>query len=93
MSEFVIELEKVKTWLKIDGPDFDDEILDLISEAQSELLLSGVPNVEETDPAYPLYRKALKYIVTRDFESRGMEDFEDKTLTSLVLKLKASVGS
>ncbi|WP_414056168.1 head-tail connector protein [Macrococcus equi] len=88
-----MELEKVKRWLKIDGSDFDEEISDLISEAQSELALSGVPNVLESDDAYPLYRKALKYIITRDFESRGMEDFEDKTLTSLVLKLKASVGS
>lgn len=87
----MITLDQVKLWLKIDGNDEDELLKDLIEEAESELLLSGVPVIKSTNASYPLYKKAMRYIITRDYESRAMEEYEGKTLLSLILKLKASV--
>lgn len=87
----MITLEQVKSWLKIDDDDQDDELEDLITEATAELALAGVPEFDETEAAYPLYRKAIKYIITRDFETRGMDEYDSKILDSMILKLKAMV--
>jgi len=55
-------LEKIKKSLRITSSVFDDEITDLIDAALAELRLSGVLNLEETDPliarAVTIYCKA-----------------------------------
>lgn len=83
-----INLDKAKTWLRVDGTYEDDLIKDLIKEAVSELESSGVKERAEADGDYPLYSKAIKYIVIRDYEARGVEEIEDKVLQSFILKLK-----
>lgn len=42
-------LEKIKKSLRISNAAFDDEIVDLIEAAKSDLQLSGVNVIDETD--------------------------------------------
>lgn len=89
------ELLKIKRWLNVDY-DIEDEMLeDIIESAKSELSLSGVPQHNHNDEAYPLYCQAINYIVTRDYETRGFVEYErenkgfnDRVLQSFILKLK-----
>jgi len=43
-------IDDVKLSLRVSVPDFDDEIQDLIDSAKADLQLSGVVNLDETDP-------------------------------------------
>ncbi|MDK9867040.1 MULTISPECIES: head-tail connector protein [Staphylococcus] len=89
------ELISVKKWLNIDF-DIENELLEnLVEAAKSELYLSGVPFYSNKSKEYPLYCQAIKYIVSRDYETRGYVEYErqnkgfnDNTLQSFILKLK-----
>lgn len=90
-----MNLEDLKKWLRVDYNFEDSVITDLIESAKAELLLSGVPEYTESDKEYSLFMTAIKYIVTRDFETRGFiteiyksKAFNEKTLQSMILKLK-----
>lgn len=90
------DIEDIKYWLNISFDCEDDLIYSLIEGAKAELALSGVPNYSSEDKAYPLYMQAIKYIVSRDYETRGFVEYErinkgfnDKVLQSFILKLKA----
>ncbi|MHD0382816.1 head-tail connector protein [Staphylococcus simulans] len=90
-----MHLDSIKLWLKVDYGYEDSLINELIESAISELKLSGVPEYEEGAAEYPLYKTAIKYIIARDFESRGYvgdgsksKSFNDKALKNLILKLK-----
>lgn len=60
----IVLLNKIKTSLRIDVEDYrlDEEIQDLIDAAIADLKLSGVKNINETDPliirAVTVYCKA-----------------------------------
>ncbi|AVQ34419.1 phage gp6-like head-tail connector protein [Staphylococcus muscae] len=90
-----MELERVKNWLYLDH-DLDDELVEnLIASAKSELEMSGVPPYSENEKGYALYCIAVKYIISRDFETRGYiesnsynKQFNEKALQSMILKLK-----
>ncbi|MCS4486381.1 head-tail connector protein [Staphylococcus americanisciuri] len=90
-----MDLQTIKQWLYIDH-DLDDELIEtLIASAKSELELSGVPLYSEREKEYPLYCIAIRYIIARDFETRGYiennsynKEFNDKALQSMILKLK-----
>lgn len=66
-----MSLEEIKLWLRIDYNFENDLIEGLIQSAKSELLLSGVPDYDKDDLEYPLFCTAIKYIIARDYESRG----------------------
>lgn len=90
-----MNVEDLKKWLRVDYKFEDDVIKELIESAKSELYLSGIPEYTESDKEYPLFVTALKYIVTRDFETRGFvadtyktKTFNEKALKSMILKLK-----
>ncbi|MEB8101050.1 head-tail connector protein [Staphylococcus xylosus] len=91
-----MDLEKIKSWLKVEY-DFEDEtISEIIESAMSELSLSGVPVYEKDALEYPLYCTAIKYIVARDYESRGYSNdqskaktFNERALQRMILKLKS----
>ncbi|UXR83223.1 head-tail connector protein [Staphylococcus sp. IVB6214] len=88
-------LEEIKQWLYIDH-NLDDKLIEtLIASAESELELSGVPQYSKDDKGYPLYCIAIRYIIARDFETRGFiesnsynKQFNEKALKSMILKLK-----
>lgn len=65
-------LEKVKLALRIKNNKFDDEISDLIEEAKSDLKLSGVMKLDDTDPliirAIKTYSKANFGLANKDSE-------------------------
>ncbi|MGK3149528.1 head-tail connector protein [Staphylococcus shinii] len=89
------ELLRIKRWLNIDYDIENDTLEDMILSAKSELSLSGVPQYDHSDEAYPLYCQAINYIVSRDYETRGFVEYErenkgfnDRTLQSFILKLK-----
>jgi len=55
-------LERIKKALRISSNAFDDEVMDLIEGAKSDLSLAGVYFIDETDPliarAITIYAKA-----------------------------------
>lgn len=65
-------LEKVKLALRIKNNKFDDEIIDLIEEAKSDLKLSGVAKIDDTDSlilrAIKTYCKANFGLANKDSE-------------------------
>lgn len=65
-------LEKVKLALRIKNNKFDDEIIDLIEEAKSDLKLSGVAKIDNTDSlilrAIKTYCKANFGLANKDSE-------------------------
>lgn len=90
-----MSLEEIKLWLRIDYNFENDLIEGLIQSAKSELLLSGVPDYDKDDLEYPLFCTAIKYIIARDYESRGYSNdqsrskvFNEKGLQKMILKLK-----
>lgn len=90
------DVEEIKVWLNINFDCENDLISLLIESAKSELALSGVPDYSSKHKAYPLYVQAIRYIVSRDYETRGFVEYErinkgfnDKVLQSFILKLKA----
>lgn len=90
-----MDLKTIKTWLKVDYSYEDGLISEIIESAKSELTLSGVPEYDDGDTEYPLYCTAIKYIIARDYESRGYSNdqskaktFNEKGLQKMILKLK-----
>lgn len=90
-----MDLKTIKTWLKVDYSYEDGLIEEIMDSAKSELTLSGVPEYHESDTEYPLYCTAIKYIIARDYESRGYSNdqskaktFNEKGLQKMILKLK-----
>lgn len=93
-----MDLRSIKEWLRIDYDYDNDTINEIISSAKEELLLSGVPEYKSDKVGYSLYCLAIKYIISRDYESRGyiknstnnqsQQMFNDKALQSFILKLK-----
>ncbi|PCF86391.1 head-tail connector protein [Staphylococcus intermedius] len=90
-----MDVESIKTWLRVDYRFEDTLIKDIIESAKSELTLSGVPEYHEGEIGYPLYCTAIKYIIARDYESRGYSNdqsrtkmFNEKGLQKMILKLK-----
>lgn len=91
-------MESIKEWLRIDYDFEDGTILSILESAKEELHLSGVPEYEEDEIGYSLYCSAIKYIISRDYETRGFvkenynskvqKSFNEKALQSFVLKLK-----
>lgn len=57
-------LETTKTILRISNTAYDDEIQDLIDAAKSDLSLSGVKKLDETDP---LIKRAIITYVKANF--------------------------
>lgn len=51
-------LEAVKTSLRVNGMDLDEEIQDLIEAAETDLVLSGV-KIEKIDETDPLIKRAV----------------------------------
>lgn len=91
-----MELEEVKLWLKVDYDFEDDLIQSIIQSAEEELTFSGVPKYKKGDEGYALYTLAIKYIIARDYESRGYSNdnsksktFNERALQRMILKLKA----
>ncbi|MBF2751528.1 head-tail connector protein [Staphylococcus saprophyticus] len=90
-----MDIDRIKTWLKIEF-DFENEMIEeIIESAKVELLLSGVPMYEKYTVEYSLYCTAVKYIVARDYESRGYTNdqsksktFNERALQRMILKLK-----
>ncbi|OEL06895.1 phage head-tail adapter protein [Staphylococcus xylosus] len=89
------DVEEIKIWLNINFDCENDLISSLIESAKSELALSGVPRYSSEHKAYPLYVQAIRYIISRDYETRGFVEYErlnkgfnDKVLQSFILKLK-----
>ena len=72
-------LEDIKNLLRITSDDFDDEIMEMIAECKSELLLSGLKpeKVVETDE---LIRRAIKLYCKTHFGYQN-PDF-DRNLAS-----------
>ncbi|HDD0312035.1 TPA: phage gp6-like head-tail connector protein [Staphylococcus aureus] len=90
-----MNLDQIKLWLRVDHQFEDGLISSIIESAKSELQLSGVPEYGDKDPEYPLYCTAVKYIIARDYESRGYYNdhtkskaFNEKGLHKMILKLK-----
>lgn len=93
-----MDLLNIKNWLRIDYDYDDNTIEDILVSAKEELLLSGVPEYKENEEGYALYCMAIKYIIARDYESRGyikdslnyrgQKTFNEKALHSFILKLK-----
>ena len=50
-------LEKVRLALRIRNVRFDEELIDLIEEAKTDLSISGIVNIQEEDP---LIQRAVK---------------------------------
>lgn len=65
-------LERVKLALRIKSDKLDDEIVDLIEACKTDLSLSGVRKIEDTDPliqqAIKLYCKANFGLDNKDSE-------------------------
>lgn len=91
-----MDIDRIKEWLYVEHKLDDTEIKELIDSAESELDLSGVAKYKESERGYPLYCLAIKYIVARDYETRGFTEqnsyskhFNEKALQNMILKLKA----
>ncbi|KTT82724.1 phage head-tail adapter protein [Mammaliicoccus sciuri] len=91
-----MDIESIKNWLIVEHEADDDVIKDLIASAKAELNLSGVSEYSAGEPGYPLYCLAIKYIVARDYETRGYTEqnpytkqFNEKALENMILKLKS----
>lgn len=94
-----MSLEEIKLWLRIDYNFENDLIEGLIQSAKSELLLSGVPDYDKDDLEYPLFCTAIKYIIARDYESRGYSNdqsrskvFNEKRIAKNDSEIKKVVG-
>lgn len=94
-----MSLEEIKLWLRIDYNFENDLIEGLIQSAKSELLLSGVPDYDKDDLEYPLFCTAIRYIIARDYESRGYSNdqsrskvFNEKGIAKNDSEIKKVVG-
>lgn len=93
-----MNIESIKEWLRIDYSFEDTTILSILESAKEELYFSGVPEYNEDEVGYSLYCSAIKYIISRDYETRGFvkenynskdqKSFNEKALQSFILKLK-----
>ncbi len=52
-------LDDVKNVLRVSGNDLDTEVADLISAAQTDLILSGILATKATSTTDPLIRRAV----------------------------------
>lgn len=76
-------LEELKGYLRIDGSE-DDTVLALLLQAAAEYLT----NAGVTDDDSSLYKLAVMRYVAIEFENRGVNAGEDRSLTSMILQLK-----
>lgn len=87
-----LTLESVKAFLRIDGTYEDGVINSLLDAAEAELQSSGVRQRDPAERDFPLYEKAVKFIVERDYDGRVQSPTEanrsDKVIQSLILKLR-----
>ena len=93
-----MNIESIKEWLRIDYNFEDKTILSILESAKEELHFSGVPEYKDGEVGYSLYCSAIKYIISRDYETRGFvkenynskdqKSFNEKALQSFILKLK-----
>lgn len=87
-----LTLESVKAFLRVDGTYEDGVLNSLLDSAKVELQLAGVREREPAEKDFPLYEKAVKFIVERDYDGRAQSATEanrsDKVIQSLILKLR-----
>lgn len=83
-----IPMEELKRFLREDGEFNEPTILLLWESAKSELKLSGVPDYEDTDDEYPLYKICLFLVVSRDYEKRALENNELQALEKNILRIR-----
>lgn len=87
-EETNIPMEELKRFLREDGK-FNEPTIQLLWEsAKSELKHSGVPDYEEDDDEYPLYKICLFLLVSRDYEKRSLESNELQALEKNVLRIR-----
>lgn len=87
-EESNIPMEELKRFLREDGK-FNEPTIQLLWEsAKSELKLSGVPDYEEDDDEYPLYKICLFLLVSRDYEKRSLENNELQALEKNILRIR-----
>ena len=60
-------VDDIKTTLRISNTAYDTEIVDLISAARSDLMLSGILESKANDNADPLIRRAITVYVKANF--------------------------
>ncbi|GIP38644.1 hypothetical protein J31TS4_19240 [Paenibacillus sp. J31TS4] len=77
-------LDELKQYLRIDGSE-DDMSLALFLEAAREYLFNaGVP-----ERVSSLYKLAVMRYVAIEFENRGVDMKEDRSLNSMIWQLKS----
>jgi len=79
-------IDDIKTALRISNTAFDSEISDLISAAKKDLELSGILNVDETDP---LIKRAITVYVKANF---GWNNPDSEKLQQSYNMLKAHLS-
>ena len=60
-------LNDVKLSLRVSSNAFDTDVLDLIEEARSDLMLSGISSVKAQDDTDPLIKRAIKTYCKANF--------------------------
>jgi uncharacterized phage protein (predicted DNA packaging) len=84
-----MEMDVLKTYLRIDGGEEDKFLALLVSAAENDLKASGVPDDMKSDEMYDL---ATMLYVSLHYENRDPSIQIDKLNTayqSLILKLKS----
>ncbi|WP_017548657.1 head-tail connector protein [Salinicoccus carnicancri] len=87
-----VSLEEMKEFLLIDGTHQDAVITGLIEASEAELYGSGVRDMAEGDKLYPLYKLAIKILVSRYFEDRGQMEKTNVNMDYLISKLSMYRG-
>ena len=65
-------IDKIKTALRMDCDDLDEDIQDTIEAAKSDLILSGVKEAKITEDD-PLILRAIKVFCKAEFSSDNVE--------------------
>lgn len=87
-----VTVQEMKKYLLIDGDHQDSVIEGLIEASEAELHGSGVREMVEGDKLYPLYKLAVKILVSRYFEDRGQAESNNVKLDYIISKLAMNRG-
>ena len=79
--EWVVTLQEVKQYLRIDFEDDDTLLLSLISTAKQLVMDVGRMNEERFSENEDVVRTAMLYTVSYLYENRNTADFSKLTLT------------
>ncbi|MGC3792040.1 head-tail connector protein [Priestia aryabhattai] len=81
----VVDLEELKTYLRIDGSEDDIILTSFIAAADEYLLNAGVVLSQKNASRYKI---ATLVLVTKMYENRDASAVSDKSVQSLILQMR-----